>query len=145
MVKKNYSNKIKSLGRGFKICGGCYGNVGVRTKVCPTCKFEFPKSEPRIGFKKKKIKLEKINWHELKKGDIVKVYNTTGSILEGENNSYLIERGGIYIVERLLDKGFYAFSKKNGGRTFIYMGKTQKNKVGFINNAHKIRKIADGQ
>lgn len=137
-------NKIKSLGRGFKVCGGCYGNVGVRTRICPTCKFQFPKPQPRVGFKRKKAKLERVNWRELKKGEVVRVYNNGGTILEGEETSHSIPRNGIYTVDKVLDNGFYGFLKKGGGRVFIFMGKETKNKAGFINKPHKIRRIADG-
>lgn len=142
-MKKKTKKKprIKAGRRGFKLCEACYSENGVRARHCKHCNHEFPKPQPRLNFKRKRAKTEKINWKELKQGDKIRVLNGGGTTFKGVENVYNIVRRGIYIVQRLDNEGIHCFSKEGTGHNYIFMGKEKVNKAGFLNKAHKIRKV----
>lgn len=140
-MKKN--KKIKSFGRGYKLCENCHSNQGVRTRVCKICSHEFPAPQQRLNFKKRKLKIEECDWKTLKKGDKIRVFKHGGTSFICDDMVYNIERNGIYFVHHLTKDGIIANDKKSGGRNFIYMGQKKENKFGFINSPHKIKKIID--
>jgi len=45
-------------GRGKKDCPGCNTEMGVRTRICPTCEFDFSTIKKKVVEKKKKEVVE---------------------------------------------------------------------------------------
>jgi hypothetical protein len=133
------------LKRGQKLCKYCKSINAARQRICNSCKNEFnPKNIP--------IKNEVKDWQNLQPGDLIKVIVGSGpyyiSKKESENSRFgeRIPMGeiGVYKVTRVVENGIYAFgmTNRNGGSTFIYMGKPYiSDSTGLIYEPHRIKRV----
>lgn len=121
--------------RGQKVCSNCKRIVGARSSNCKYCGFNF---STQIAKNSKCV----IDWHELDKGDYIKVLQGSGPYyfnkLTGEQEC--VSNSGRYkVVERKKD-GLFCWSRT--GFEFIYMGPPKKGSTGVINlQPHKILKL----
>jgi hypothetical protein len=118
------------LQRGQKLCKNCNNTNGSRARACKHCKKEFEVRGDSITKLKKKRKnknFSKVDWKELKLGDIVYVKGRTGNYYIGQDGTktYTTDKG-VYTVVDVKDEGIFAYGKK--GNTFIYMGEERQSK-----------------
>lgn len=85
------------------------------------------------------MKLKTIDWKELKKKDIVRVFGRSGPYtLINEEKFYTGVPSGEYVVDILADDGIHVF--RGISHFFIYMGNERKSLAGLL-APHKIKKV----
>jgi hypothetical protein len=89
--------------------------------------------------KKRQRRFQTVNWKDLEKGDVIKVFNGHGphTMIDGQRHS-IGAPGGLYRVSWLSPDGIHAY--EGISHVFIYMGIEKKSLVG-TSAPHKIKKV----
>ena len=141
-VKIKVKKKVNKSGRGYKKCPSCKEKMGVRTRECECgYKFVFTPSflKPKQG--------EEVNWKELKKGDVIKVVQGSGTIWPSDRieiEDVYFGYSGSFRVKEVIRDGILAYPVKasEGGICHIYCGPAKDCKsTGLYKRPHKIRKL----
>jgi hypothetical protein len=114
------------LNRGQKRCKKCKSINAARQRICKNCQFEFiSKNTP--------VKGEIKDWKSLEIGDYIKIIQGTGPYFINKKDTEESKVGdriclgdiGVYRVEKKYRDGLRVsgVSFKNGGFSFLYMGK----------------------
>jgi len=110
--------------RGKKTCPKCQTQTGPRAFACKKCNHEFQVKNKKRRSRKK---WETCEWHELRKGQIIKVRSGSGPFWHNkEGEREMMGCYGTFMVDKLYNDGIGAYPHKNkshSGRCFIYMGK----------------------
>ena len=125
--------------RGKKTCDKCGAENGARTKRCVQCNAGFAFKVKSI--EKRTMKIEKVNWRELIKGDKIKVRG--GPYFEKNGEITPMGYNGKFVVDSLDDQGIRAFGADGRcGFCHIYMGRDDRNnETGVWKVRHKVRRL----
>ena len=135
--------------RGQKLCPNCNQACGPRTLACPECgqAFSFNLKKPSLI----KVTKEKLDWHNLQRGDTVKVITGTGPFFPYTNpetkqiEPIAMGHFGIFQVRSVGRDGISAFQilpgGANGGHCYIYMGKPRIGVTGTVMLPHKLKRV----
>ena len=86
--------------------------------------------------KRKKI-YDDIDWRELKKDDVVKIFQHSGTYELINDQKTCVGHNGLCTVHKVTELGFHAHNKH--GHLFVYMGESHQNKNGTFMQPHKIK------
>jgi hypothetical protein len=127
--------------KGSKQCDSCGELNGPRSFVCKSCQkpflFKPAFMKPKRG--------EALDWHELKRGDRIKVIQGTGPYhLKDDGEKINMGYSGEFNVAYLDGKGIHAYGNKDEGpasHCYIYMGKDERAQSGLYRTSHKIERL----
>jgi ribosomal protein L40E len=128
--------------KGQKVCEKCGTITGPRAYICKQCNTPFVFKAKSKEAKNTKI-INKLNWHELVKGDRIKVRGGSYYVCRGE----FIPMGanGKFTVCEVQYNGILGYGS-NGGYQFIYMGRDFQSPVTKVwHTRHKIMKLVPKQ
>ena len=119
------------LKRGQKRCTSCKTINPVRIRLCKNCGVNFIR-------KNTPVKNEVKSWQDLEVGSFIRIVQGTGPYFISDVDSpdgkagerICLGNTGVYKVMKLDSRGIYAYgaSRKNGGFTYLYMGKPYRAK-----------------
>lgn len=139
--------------RGLKLCNKCLGNNGPRSLKCKHCSasFTFKKDVEGISLAQMRARQAKetpqpsFDWRELKRGDRIKVVQSTGPYLPRENDDPIhVGYAGKFTVLGLGKDVIHATGNKREGDSahcVIYVGPEMMSEYGVYRVPHKIIKL----
>ena len=129
-----------AMPKGCKSCSSCGFCTGPRAYICPKCNTPFVLKIKNKGRKNRVVR--DFDWHELVRGDLIKVNG--GPYFMNSDGEYVpMGYRGRFSVQGVDDKGILAWStEKDGGYCHIYMGPTYHDKnTGLRKTPHTLLKI----
>lgn len=129
------------LQRGQKLCKNCDKINGARSHTCKYCNSTFHSATGKKPSKKKQVEID--NWHELVKGDVIKVVGRSGNYYVNDMGERMyMSDAGIYTVVSKDSNGLIVHTTE-GGYGYIYMGEeTQSNLMdNMYRSPHKLLRV----